>query len=192
MFLMNETAITNDRMSVWSKILYGCVVFVLCFVHDIKFAPYYVQSKSEKSKFQLPALCLSFQVFLNNSLFVTESTSLSEKHRLNRAKLSRNLKLINRANIVNRKLTYLTDQHRNKCIIMPYHFSLRQLKAHKVIIIQPVQSALFCAAVPFIPNQGRTIRKLIFWGEGGGGAEEVQKNIRTRKNEIKKKFVHAN
>ena len=152
MFLMNETAITNDRMSVWSKILHGCVVFVLCFVHDIKFAPYYVHSKSEKSKFQLPALCLSFQVFLNNSLFVTESTSLSEKHRLNRAKLSRNLKLINRANIVNRKLTYLTDQHRNKCIIMPYHFSLLQLKAHKVIIIQPVQSALFCAAVPFIPN----------------------------------------
>ena len=34
MFLMNETAITNDRMSVWSKILHGCVVFVLCFVHD--------------------------------------------------------------------------------------------------------------------------------------------------------------
>ena len=46
MFLMNETAITNDRMSVWSKILHGCVVFVLCFVHDIKFAPYYVHSKS--------------------------------------------------------------------------------------------------------------------------------------------------
>ena len=73
-------------MSVWSKILHGCVVFVLCFVHDIKFAPYYVHSKSEKSKFQLPALCLSFQVFLSNSLFVTEYTSLSEKHRLNRAK----------------------------------------------------------------------------------------------------------
>ena len=90
MFLMNETAITNDRMSVWSKILHGCVVFVLCFVHDIKFAPSYVQSKSENSKFQLPALCLSFQVSRNNSLFVAESTSLSEKHRLNRAKLSRN------------------------------------------------------------------------------------------------------
>ena len=182
MFLMNETAITNNRMTVWSKILHGCVVFVLCFVHDIKFAPYYVQSKSEKSKFQLPALCLSFQVFLNNSLFVTQSTSLSEKHRLNGAKLSWNLKLINRANIVNRKLTYLTDQHRNKCIIMPYHFSLRQLKAHKVIIIQPVQSALFCAAVRFIPNQGRTIRKLIFWGEGGGGgAGEVQKKYSRKK-----------
>ena len=100
---------------------------------------YYEQSKNEKSKFQLPALFLSFQVFLSNSLFVTESTSLSEKHRLNRAKLSRNLKLINRANIVNRKLTYLTDQHRNKCIIMPYHFSMRQLKAIKEWITAHVQ-----------------------------------------------------
>ena len=100
----------------------------------------------------LPALCLSFQVFLSNSLFVTESTSLSQKHRLNRAKLSRNLKLINRANIVNRKLTYLTDSHRNKGIIMPYHLSMRQLKLQKVSITQSVQSALFCATVLFIPN----------------------------------------
>ena len=108
--------------------------------------------KVKKANFSYLLYVFPFRVFLNNSLFVTESTSLSEKHRLNRAKLSRNLKLINRANIVNRKLTYLTDQHLNKCIIMPYHFSLRQLKAHKVIIIQPVQPALFCAAVPFIPN----------------------------------------
>ena len=148
---MNETAITNDRMSVWSKILHGCVVFVLCFVHDIKFAPYYVHSKSGKSKFQLPALCLSFQVFLNNSLFVTESTSLSEKHRLNRAKLSRNLKLIEPI-LSTASWRIWTDPHRNKCIILPYHLSVCKLKAHKVIIIQSVQSALFCAAVIFIPN----------------------------------------
>ena len=128
----------------------ACVVF--CVRYKICTCIYYEQSKNEKSKFQLPALCLSFQVFLSKSLFVTESTSLSEKHRLNRAKLSRNLKLINWANIVNRKLTYMTDSHRNKGIIMPYHLSMRQLKAQKVSITQSVQSALFCAAVLFIPN----------------------------------------
>ena len=52
-----------------------------------------------------------------------------------------------RANIVNRRLTYLTDPNRNKCITMPYHLSMGQLIIK--VIIQSVQSALFCAAVLF-------------------------------------------
>ena len=89
MFLINRTAITNDR------IIRVCgVKFLLCRVRVVPVCARYKictcivnKVKMKKSKFQLPALCLSFQVFLNNSLFVTESTSLLEKHRLNRAKL---------------------------------------------------------------------------------------------------------
>ena len=41
----------------------------------------------------------------------------------------------------------MIDPHRNKCITMPYHLSMRQLIIK--VIIQSVPSALFCAAVLF-------------------------------------------